>query len=59
MMDNHNKSSKNSNYQKVIVDAISFVSNWIKNYVDLTMYIFSIKRNSNTNLEIIFANIRV
>lgn len=58
-MDNYNKSSKNSNYQKVIVDAISFVSNWIKNYVDLTMYIFSIKRNSNTNLEIIFANIRV
>ena len=59
MMNNHNKSSKNSNYKKVIVDAISFGCNWIKNYVDLTMYIFSNKKNSNTNLEIIFANIRV
>lgn len=58
-MDNRNQSSNKTNFQKVILENITFVYNLIKNYKDLTLHFFSIKRNSNINLEIIFANIRV
>lgn len=58
-MDKRNKWSKNTTYQKVILDMPFAVLKSVKNYRTAFLQFLSTNTFINKELEIIFANIRV